>query len=199
MLYYYDRCGLLMEAKKRNKKLLYFLTTIIVFMLVFAYSNEQLYRLFCEAIGISISPNNTSYDVKNMVIDESREVKVVFTTEKNRDVPVAFSVEKISFPIHLGKTYLNTYNFKNTTSDTVYFRPIHSVFPSQASNKYTMLECFCFDDMTLFPYEEKSLPMSFFFNPDVDESVERIVMHYQLISREKDDVSIKEELSNVDK
>ena len=188
-----------MEAKKRNKRLLYILTTIIVFMLVFAYSNEKLYRLFCEAIGISISPNNTNYDTENMVVDESREIKVVFTTETNKDVPIAFSVEKLTIPIYLGKTYLNTYHFKNKSTETIYFRPVHSVFPSSASNKYTMLECFCFDDMTILPREEKSLPMSFFFNPDVDKSVNRIVMHYQLISREKDDVSIKEGSSDVDK
>ncbi|MCB0278760.1 MAG: cytochrome c oxidase assembly protein [Calditrichaeota bacterium] len=176
-----------------NNKLLFILSLAVIFMVTFAFANDRLFYMFCEAVGISVSPNNETAVIKPEDIDESHFVKVLFTTETMRDVRVDFGVAKRSIDINLGKVYDNEYHFKNLTGDTLFFRPIHSVFPPSAANKYTMLKCFCFDDMVLYPHEELSLPMTFFFNTDVDPEINRIVMHYQLIKRERDDVMIEME------
>jgi cytochrome c oxidase assembly protein subunit 11 len=178
----------------KNRKLLILLSLVALAMTSFAFANQELYALFCQAVGISQSPNDPDMLVNEVDIDEDREVKVVFTTSTMKDVPVAFAVKEQSFPIVLGNMYENEYTFKNQTADTLYFRPIHSVFPPSASNKYSMVKCFCFDDMILMPHEELVLPLSFRFSPDVDPKVNRIVMNYTLVTREKDDVVAEENL-----
>lgn len=172
----------------KNKKLMILLLLTAAAMTTFAFANKELYALFCQAIGISQSPNDPNMVVNEADIDDNREVKVVFTTSTMKDVPVKFSVKEQTFPIVLGKLYENEYNFINQTADTLYFRPIHSVYPPAASNKYSMVKCFCFDDMILMPKEELTLPLSFRFSPDVDPKVNRIVMNYTLVTRERDDV-----------
>jgi cytochrome c oxidase assembly protein subunit 11 len=177
----------------KNRKLLILLLLAALGMTSFAFANQELYALFCQAIGISQSPNDPNLVIDESKIDENRKVKVVFNVSTMKDVPVKFSVKEISYPIVLGKLYENEYTFANQTADTLYFRPVHSVFPPSASNKYSMVKCFCFDDMILMPHETLTLPLSFRFSTDVDPLVNRIVMNYTLMKRQKDDVLIEEE------
>jgi len=172
----------------KNSKLFIILVLVVCAMATFGYANDRLFQMFCDAIGISQSPNAEELVVDPSAIDENRKVKVVFTTETMRDVPALFSVKEKSYEIVLGKTYENEYTFTNRTRDTLYVRPVHSVYPPSASNKYKMMKCFCFDDMVILPKQEQKLPLSFYFNTDVDPKVNRIVMHYSLIKRDKDDV-----------
>ncbi len=174
----------------KNNKLLLILAGVFSVMLVFGYANDRLFKLFCDAIGISLSPNS-NYDpdaINTLSVDTTRTIKVVFNTEVMRDVPAFFTVKERSYDIHLGKTYENDYTFINRSNDTLYVRPVHSVYPASASTKYTMMECFCYDDMTLYPKQEITLPLTFYFSNDVSPYVNRIVMHYSLVKRDKDQV-----------
>jgi cytochrome c oxidase assembly protein subunit 11 len=73
---------------------------------------------------------------------------------------------------------------ENLSSDTVYFRAIHSVVPEDAARKMTLLQCFCFDDITLLPGERRQLPVVYAFSPDLRADVGRITMSYTLYRRE---------------
>lgn len=181
--------------KDRNRKMLFLLGLVVVSMTFFGFANTELYNMFCKAIGIDLNPNNTELVVDSDKIDETHEVKMVFTVQTMRDVPVKFTVKERTFPINLGKMYANEYTFQNLTTDTLFFRPVHSVYPAAAANQYTMMKCFCFDDMILMPLETLTLPMTFRFSTDVNREVNRIVMHYTLVKRNPDDV-LNEEGTN---
>jgi len=174
---------------KRNKIFLIVLVVIIVGMFAFGYANVTLFKSFCSAIGIGISPNSEPGEKSDEIVaDSTRPLKVLFTTTVNDDLPIIFESEKNSADVFVGQSDKNTYHFVNMSDDTLYFRPVHSVFPAQASKKYTMLECFCFRDMTLLPHEDVTVPLVYYFQPDLDEEVDRVTMHYTLFKRDKDDV-----------
>ena len=105
----------------KNKKLLILLLLAALGMTSFAFANQELYALFCQAIGISQSPNNANMIVDESKINENREVKVVFTVSTMKDVPVNFSVKELSFPIVLGKLYENEYTiYKSNYRYTIF-------------------------------------------------------------------------------
>lgn len=176
---------------KRNTKILIALVVIIVGMFIFGYANVPLFKRFCSAIGINLSPNvEISEKADSVVVDKTRPLKVLFTTSVNDDLPIVFQAGKKSSNTYVGESDKVIYHFTNMTNDTLYFRPVHSVFPAAASKRYTMLECFCFKDMMLLPKQNVSVPLVYYFNPTLDREVTRITMHYTLFKREKTEEEI---------
>jgi len=176
---------------KRNTKILIILVVVVIGMFIFGYANIPLFKRFCSAIGINLSPNvEVQEDADSVVVDETRPLKVLFTTSVNDDLPLLFESQKKSSEIYVGQSDRNVYHFVNMSDDTLYFRPVHSVFPAEASKKYTMLECFCFKDMMLLPKEDVSVPLVYYFNPSLDKEVTRVTMHYTLFKREKNEEEI---------
>jgi cytochrome c oxidase assembly protein subunit 11 len=179
---------------KRNNKILILLLAVVVGMFVFGYANVPLFKRFCSAIGIGLSPNSApEQKTEEVLVDKSRPLKVLFTTTVNDDLPIMFDSEKKSSNIFVGESDKNNYHFVNLSNDTLYFRPVHSVFPAAASKRYTMTECFCFKDMMLLPHEDVSVPLVYYFKPELNKEVTRVTMHYTLFKREITD----EEISGV--
>ena len=176
---------------KTNSKILLGLVGVAIIMFVFGYANVPLFKRFCSAIGINLSPNaEIVAEDGEIAIDSARPLKVLFTTSVNDDLPIVFEAKKHSSNIFVGENDKNIYHFVNMSDDTLYFRPVHSVFPADASKKYTMLECFCFRDMILLPREEVEIPLVYYFKPSLSEEVNRVTMHYTLFVRDKDDLDL---------
>ncbi len=176
---------------KRNSKILLGLLAVAVIMFAFGFANVPLFKQFCAAIGIDLSPNaGASQDEAGIEVDSTRQLKVLFTTSVNDDLPIVFESKKHESEVFVGESDKNMYHFVNMTDDTLYFRPVHSVFPADASKKYSMIECFCFRDMMLLPHEEVEVPLVYYFKPSLSEEVNRVTMHYTLFQRDKDDVDL---------
>ena len=176
----------------KNKKLLILLLMTVGFMTIFAFANQELYRLFCEAIGLNVGSDQEITELTDENGRETRELSITFTTEAMHNVPIDFSVTEKKATVNIGYLYENSYSFVNKTSDTLYFRPVHRVYPPEASNHYKMVKCFCFDDMIMLPNEELELPLTFLFSSDLDPKIHSVVMHYTLIKRMREDVVIEE-------
>ena len=63
--------------KSKNNKLMLLLGLAVIFMVTFSFANERLFLMFCEAVGISVSPNNDSAVINSDQIDENHFVKVL--------------------------------------------------------------------------------------------------------------------------
>lgn len=171
---------------KRNTKFLIGLLAVIVIMFAFGYANVPIFKRFCSAIGIGLSPQSEVEEGSDEIkVDTSRPLKVIFTTSVNDDLPIIFKSEKNSADTFVGQSERNVYHFTNMSDDTLFFRPVHSVFPAKASKRYTMVECFCFKDMVLMPHEDVAVPLVFYFQNDLDPEVDRVTMHYTLFKRDK--------------
>jgi len=168
--------------KKKNLKLFLILAGLGIFMFVFAFINVPLFRMYCQKVGIAISPNTKgSLESKS----NGRQVTVLFTSVVAGNAPILFKPKESFQTIPLGETAKNEYRFVNLSNDTIHFRPIHSVLPENAATKLTLTKCFCFDDQVILPHQEYILPVLYSFKSDLDSEVENITMHYTLFPKEK--------------
>jgi cytochrome c oxidase assembly protein subunit 11 len=171
----------------KNSKLLIVLAAFGVGMFAFGYANVPLFQMFCSAVGIQIqNPDNIEVGVVtgDGEVDTSRELKVLFSTTVNDQLPILFESSKSRVTINPGATDQVDYRFVNLSSDTLYFRPVHSAYPAEANKKYDMIKCFCFQDMILLPREEQVHPLIYSFHTDLKEEVKRVTMHYTLFKRD---------------
>ena len=168
--------------KKKNLRLFLILAGLGIFMFVFAFINVPLFRMYCQKVGIAISPNSkASPETKS----SGRKVTVLFTNVVANNAPILFKPKDSFQNIVLGETAKNEYRFVNLSNDTIYFRPVHSVLPEDAATKLTLSKCFCFDDQVILPHQEYILPVLYSFKSDLDSEVENITMHYTLFPKEK--------------
>ncbi len=181
------------DSKRRNRRLtLFILVPIVPVMLAFTFVQVPLFRIFCQKIGFAISPLS---DVKETA--GGRDVKVLFTGVVAGDLPVYFKPKHSIEKVKVGRKFENEYKFVNMSNDTVYFRPVHSILPEDAAKKFTMTKCFCFDDQTLAPHEEKTFPVISILSADLNPDVEQVTLHYTLFEKAKSEMETNRKEPNV--
>jgi cytochrome c oxidase assembly protein subunit 11 len=180
------------EQRKRNRRLGLWAIPVILIMLVFTYAQVPLFRLFCQKIGIAISPLSTVQETSG-----GREVKVLFTGVVAGTLPVYFKPKHSILDVKVGQKFENEYKFVNMSDDTVYFRPVHSILPEDAAKKFTMTKCFCFDDQTMLPHEEKVFPVISILSADLNPDVEQVTLHYTLFEKDPKTMERNRNLPNV--
>ncbi len=179
--------------KRKNRRMLWFIMVpIILGMVGFSFAQVPLFRLFCEKIGIAISP---LADVEET--EGGRELKVLYTGVVAGKLPVYFRPKHSIQNVRVGKKFENEYKFVNMSDDTVYFRPVHSILPEDAAKKFTMTKCFCFDDQTLAPHEERTYPVVSILSADLKPEVEQVTLHYTLFQKEKFEMETGRNVPNV--
>ena len=185
---------------KKNKKTLLILAGIGVVMFVFAFAYVPFYNMFCKAVGFSLSPDYQPADgAKAAKTGDKREIKVLYTGVVAGDLPVSFKAKKSVLKATVGEPFDNEYRFVNLSSDTVYFRPVHSILPEDAARKFTMIKCFCFDDMKMAPGEERVIPVIATLDPSLDPEIESVTLHYTLFGKSKDEFKGKDGVSTAQK
>jgi cytochrome c oxidase assembly protein subunit 11 len=181
------------ELRKKNRRLLLFvMIPIALVMLGFTFAQVPMFRLFCEKIGFGISPNS---DIEEG--EGGREVKVLFTGVTAGSLPVYFKAKKSILTARIGKRFENEYHFVNMSDDTVYFRPVHSILPEDAAKKFTMTKCFCFDDQTMLPHEEKDFTVICALSKDLKDDVEQVTLNYTLFEKNPEDMEKARKIPNV--
>ena len=181
------------NPKKRNRRLaIFLLTPIALFMFGFAFAQVPLFAMFCQKIGFAISPLADVQEASG-----GREVKVLYTGVVAGKLPVYFKAKHSIQKVRVGAKFENEYKFVNMSDDTVYFRPVHSILPEDAAKKFTMTKCFCFDDQTMLPHEEKSFPVISILSADLNPDVEQVTLHYTLFEKEKENMEQDRKLPNV--
>lgn len=170
-----------------NKKLKKNVATGLIFagvavgMFAFAFANIPVFRLYCQKVGIALSPNAK---VKpGPAVSSNREVQILFTGVVAGGAPIFFSAKEAFMTVRLGKETETAYRFVNLSADTIRFRPVHSILPEAAARRFSLKKCFCFDDQTLLPKQEVVLPVIFSINPDLDPEVEQVTLNYTLFRK----------------
>jgi len=185
---------------KKNRKTLLILVGVGLFMFIFAFANVPFYNMFCRAIGFNLSPDYQPGDDRNAAgAGDGREIKVLYTGVVAGDLPVSFKAKKSVQKAIVGQTFENEYRFVNLSSDTVYFRPVHSILPEDAAKKFTMVKCFCFDDMTMAPGEERVIPVISTLDPSLGPEIQSVTLHYTLFEKSKEDFKGKDGVSTAQK
>ncbi|MDA3959233.1 MAG: cytochrome c oxidase assembly protein [Planctomycetota bacterium] len=178
------------SSAKSNASLGLKLGGVAVFMVFMAPVLYWSGSIVCNWAGLGFNP-----DAKEMAAEgESKGLKIEcsFTAMMSEefDGKVEFTVTESSQTIVVGdaRAGKNLYQVKNISNQALYIRPIHFVSPPQASLKFRMTECFCYNDMKLEPGEARDLPLVYGFKADMDSRVTKALINYTLEPITEDDL-----------
>ncbi len=170
--------------QRDNRRMLGKLVVVAVLMAGFGYALVPIYNTICSALGINVLSLAES-DVQggqradyrnNTQVDTSRTITIEF--DANSRGPWEFAPEKRSVEVHPGEVTTVMYTFRNVQNRTMSAQAIPSYAPMQAMPYFNKLECFCFNQYTLKPGEEKRWPVVFVISPKLSKDVKTITLSY---------------------
>jgi cytochrome c oxidase assembly protein subunit 11 len=150
-----------------NRQMLLKLAVISVTMFGFGYALIPMYRILCEVTGINVVTSKNNYGTR-----------AVHATSKNTQGPFRFRSVKNSMQAHPGEMIQVVYEVVNTQSRNISAQAIPSYAPMQATEHFTKLECFCFDEQTLKPNESREMPVVFIIDPALPKDIKNITLSY---------------------
>ena len=169
-----------------NRRMLGKLAVVAALMFGFGYALVPMYRAICDALGInvlSVSERRvaqgwlgSSQAKGNSQVDTTRTITVEF--DANARGPWSFKPAVSSLQVHPGELATVTYHFRNEQNRTMAAQAIPSYAPRQASAHFNKLECFCFNEYTLAPGEQKEWPVVFVIDPKLPRDVTTITLSY---------------------
>lgn len=168
---------------KYNRQMLLKLIVISSAMFAFGYALIPMYKVLCEVTGINVVTSKNDYGTrainaanKNTQVDESRLITVEF--DSNTQGPFRFRSVKNSMQVHPGEMVQVIYEVVNVQGRPVSAQAIPSYAPKQATQHFTKLECFCFEQQTLKPNESREMPVVFVIDPALPKDVKNITLSY---------------------
>jgi cytochrome c oxidase assembly protein subunit 11 len=175
-------------AKPMNpkaKRYLIGLTMLVVGMFGFAYANAEFFVMVCRKVGLlAEEPNALRAEIVEGELGAPIDVYFSATTADN--LPIVFTVNTRVQKGRVGQRLINDYRFVNTSNQTVYFKPIHDVFPIRAGAPDAMIleACFCFTHQKLEPFETRTMPVIYTFTDKIGET-QVLRMSYSLHRSDK--------------
>ena len=167
-----------------NKQMMLKLFVVTVLMFGFGYAMIPLYKALCEVTGINVLTNKNDYGVRaykarksaNTQIDYSRKVTIEF--DSNSRGPFAFRPIQKSLEVFPGEMTEIVYEVTNTLNRAVAAQAIPSYAPKAATEYFTKIECFCFQQQTLAPNQAQQMPVVFIVDPNLPKDVKTITLSY---------------------
>lgn len=172
-------------------------------LLGFAYANAGLLVRAGQQVGLLASGPAAAIAPEDLLLpgkEAGREIEVIFTAQVNGDLPIAFSVNESRQTTRVNQYQINDYRFTNLSRDTIYFRPVHDVYPQSAGSSEVLVlrKCFCFDMQKIGPGESYTLPVEYAFNEGIEDGVDRIRMVYTLTTATREQYEAAQEQEDVD-
>jgi len=175
-------------ARNANRSMLTKLLVVAALMFGFGYALVPMYRAICNALGINVLSlsdqrvaqgwlgGSTAGTAGNTQVDASRTISVEF--DANARGPWSFKPELTSLQVHPGELATVMYTFRNEQKRTMTAQAIPSYAPGQASAYFNKLQCFCFNQYTLAPGEQRQWPVVFVIDPKLPRDVTTITLSY---------------------
>lgn len=167
-----------------NKQILLKLLLLAVLMFGFGYALVPLYKALCEVTGINVVTSKNNYGVRaygaskpgNTQVDYSRTITIEF--DSNSRGPFAFKPVKNFLEVHPGEMHEIIYEVVNTLDRPVAAQAIPSYAPKTATEFFTKIECFCFQEQALTPHQIRQMPVVFIVDPNLPKDVKTITLSY---------------------
>ncbi|UXH77676.1 cytochrome c oxidase assembly protein [Roseateles amylovorans] len=168
--------------RRDNLRMMGKLLVVVVVMSCFGYALVPMYRAICTALGINVLSLAErqhvvkATDLRNTQIDYSRKITIEF--DANARGPWDFKPAKRYLEVHPGELTTVMYTFQNSQTRQMSAQAIPSYAPKQATAYFNKLECFCFNEYTLKPGEQKEWPVVFVIDPKLPRDVKTITLSY---------------------
>ena len=166
------------RARTSTRQAVLKMSVVVVLMFGFGYALVPLYDVLCDVFDINGKTSDEVAVYDPTAVDETRTVKVLFTTQLNGYMPWDFEPEVRSIELHPGE--LRTVNFlvRNKTPHDMVGQAVPSVVPNRAADHFRKTECFCFTQQPLKAAEEKDMALRFYIDPALPKNIETITLSY---------------------
>lgn len=171
-----------MATNKKQRKLLVFLSLLVIGMFAFGFALVPIYKSMCKTLGINgkTNPEAIAYDASKVRVDRQREVLVQFIATNNSGVPWAFYPKVKELKVHPGEIVKLAFYAENKTNHTMVVQAIPSVTPGLAAKYLKKTECFCFTQQTLNGHEAMNMPLLFHLDTDLPKNINTVTLSYTL-------------------
>ncbi|MBX2834421.1 MAG: cytochrome c oxidase assembly protein [Micavibrio sp.] len=168
------------EAAQKNARVGLIVLAVVVGMAGLSFAAVPLYDAFCRVTGFG-GTTGTDDALPGEVLE--RSVKVQFNADISSNMTWEFAPEERFIEVKLGQKGLTAYRAKNTTNRVTKGSALYNVTPLKAGKYFKKIQCFCFDEQSLKPYEEVSMPVFFYVDPAMNddpnmEDVHTITLSY---------------------
>jgi cytochrome c oxidase assembly protein subunit 11 len=150
--------------KTSNRTIGIALTTVIVGMVGLSFAAVPLYRVFCAVTGYGGTPqigNEAAPGAARQLIT------VNFNANTYPNLPWTFRPVQEAIRLPLGDDHLAFYTARNEASTPITGVALYNVTPDKAGKYFHKTACFCFNQQTLAPGEQKQFPLSFWVDPEI--------------------------------
>src|SRR3989344_7320756 len=165
--------------KSRTRKIVLWLSALVGVMFLFCYAMVPLYNSLCKQLGI-----NGKVELKKAAessdLDESRVIRVGFTTTVPSGVPVTFYTKTRYVDLHPGQNARVLFYIKNNTNQSLVIQAIPSITPGLAARHLKKTQCFCFTQQTLKPNESRDMPVVFHMDNETPADINEVTLSYTL-------------------
>lgn len=171
-----------MTEEKKQRKLLFILSFIVLGMFAFGFALVPIYNSLCKTLGINGKTNTEAiaYDASKATIAKNREVLVQFVATNNSGVPWAFYPKVKQMKVHPGEIVKLAFYAENKTDHRMVVQAVPSVTPGLAAKYLKKTECFCFTQQTLNGHEAMNMPLLFHLDPELPKKVNTVTLSYTL-------------------
>ncbi len=147
-----------------NTRTMRWLVAFALFMLGMAFAAVPLYDLFCRVTGFGGTTQVSEGNPKG-VIDREMEVRFLSTV----DPGLLLRVEPARIETNaMGTVSTVVYRATNMSGEPLSTTASFNVTPDSTGIYFNKIECFCFTQQTLAPYETVEMPVTYFVDPDLD-------------------------------
>lgn len=163
-----------------NSRVVKRLLLAVVCMFGFGFALVPLYDVFCDITGFNGRTKNEAAAQSTVAVDTSRTITVQFLTRTNRGMPWEFHPEVKEVQVHPGETKVVNFIARNNTRANMVAQAIPSVAPGEAAPYLNKTECFCFNQQPLMAGKETVMPMQFYLDPDIPDTIHTFTLSYTL-------------------
>ena len=159
--------------KAQNKKIVFIITFIVLFMLSLSFAAVPLYDIFCRVTGFggttqvaSSAPGSSGHP----------DINIRFESNTSLSLNWDFFPKSKVLTIPIGEEKTMFYFAKNLSDEPIVGTATFNVTPAKAGQYFMKIDCFCFVEQLLKPGESMNMPVTFFIDPDIykDENVKEV-------------------------
>ncbi|KAG5228129.1 hypothetical protein OIU78_009640 [Salix suchowensis] len=177
------------SREQKSKKMLIYLTGVVVAMVGSSYAAVPLYRRFCQATGYGGTVQRRE-SVEEKIARHSkdgtvatREIAVKFNADVGDGMPWKFAPTQREVRVKPGESALAFYTAENRSSTPITGVSTYNVTPMKAAVYFNKIQCFCFEEQRLLPGEQIDMPVFFYIDPEFEtdpkmDGINNIVLSY---------------------
>jgi cytochrome c oxidase assembly protein subunit 11 len=170
---------------KSHKRVVFWLTLLVLAMGGYTFALIPLYSVLCSVTGLNgkvdlkDQDSSARYKIERSAIP-ARLVTVEFDVNRHQHIRCEIQPEHTALEVEPGVLTHTSYHIKNLSDKTLVIQAIPSISPGVAAKFLKKLECFCFTQQILKPYESATFALRFWLEPEIPEKVHRLTLSYTL-------------------